>query len=514
MCYNLPDKLMKKTKHFFSKHPIIYSSIIVIILIIGGFITFRGNNTDLETVTITKTTFKRQVSVSGKVVAAQSADLGFEQGGRLGSIQAPIGTFVKKGATIASLENGDIHAELLQKEAALEREQAKLTSLIQGTRSEQLTIDQRSYDDATRAYVVAMRTAKIDTELTLLEDVNTLFENGSGVNPDILINLSSIEKEQDIEHERLLITEKISALSKSLALLKEPYNEKSIRDAGNLTTESLNFTNNFLNHLITAIENSGLSQSDVDTYRSTINRAGQEVAAALNVAQAAELTWNSKLGSLTLSKAGTTAADISAQNASVKAARADVESAQARFRKTLIVAPFDGTVTRMDIKVGEIIASNSSQISLMSTNSFNIESFVPEIHIAYIQPGNIASVILDAYDSESAFGAKVISIDPAETIRDGVSTYKVTLSFDQNDSRIKSGMTGSIIITTLEIPDSIVIPQSSVEKRGDQSYVYKIVDGVPTETSVVIGNTTSLGQIEIRDGLDVGDIIAATVPKK
>jgi RND family efflux transporter MFP subunit len=504
---------MKKVKNIFLRRPYVYSLLVLIILAGIGFTTLGGSNSTFETQTISRSTFKRQVAVSGKVVAAQSADLGFEQGGRLASINSTIGSTVTKGTVIASLENGDARAELLQKQAALEREQSELASLTQGTRPEQLTIDRQGYTDASRALVVALRAAQLDTEITLLNDVDTLFENGSSVNPNITFWVSPYSAEAAIENERAAITEKLSTTKKILSQLNESTNATSLHTIARSTLDTLMFTNNFLDHLRTVVENAGLSESEKESYRVVLNTAGQEVAAALNTAQDATATWSKERDTLALSEAGTTQLDLNGQMANVKAAQADVESAQARLRKTLIVAPFDGTVTRMDIKVGEIIASNSSQISLMNTNSFNIESYVPEVHIAHIKPGNPAKVTLDAYDTETVFEAVVATVDPAETIRDGVSTYKVVLSFQSNDSRIKSGMTGSVSIITLEKPDAIMVLQSAIIKRDGLPYIQKKMGEEIVEVLVEIGDSTSLGQVEIISGLSEGDSIVLTPPK-
>ncbi len=505
---------MKKVKNIFLKRPYVYSILVLIILAGIGFTTFGDSNGTPETQTISRSTFKRQVSVSGKVVAAQSADLGFEQGGRLASINSAIGSVVTKGTIIASLENGDARAELLQKQAALEREQSKLASLTQGTRPEQLTIDRQAYTDASRALVVALRAAHLDTEITLLNDVDTLFENGSSVNPNIIFWVSPYSAEAAIENERASITEKLTTLKQNLSQLVEPIPTASLQTIAQSTLDALKSTNTFLDHLRVIMENAGISESEKESYRVTLNTAGQEVAAALNTAQDAYATWSKERDTLALSEAGTAQLDLNGQMANVKAAQADVESAQARLRKTLIVAPFDGTVTRMDITVGEIIASNSSQISLMNTNSFNIESYVPEVHIAHIKPGNPAKVTLDAYGSETVFDATVATIDPAETIRDGVSTYKVVLSFQSNDPRIKSGMTGSVSIITLEKTNTIVVPQSVLLKRDGRQYVQKKVEDGTVEVLVETGDSTSLGQVEIVSGLSEGDIIILDIPQK
>ena len=509
---------MKKAKNIFLKRPYIYSVLVLIILAGIGFTTIGGSNSTVETQTISRSTFKRQVAVSGKVVAAQSANLGFEQGGRLASINSAIGSVVTKGTVIASLENGDARAELLQKQAALEREQSKLASLIQGTRPEQLNIDRQDYTDASRSLVTAMLAAQLDTEYAFLNYVDVIFTNGTSANPNFSVPIDSYTEERALERDRLISTEKINHWKDTLTHLKEPLESAQLESARTLTLDTLSFIRTLTNRLtkITAdlsSVNSGLTQAQIDSHRTSINTANQEIITVIDSIQTAQATWIQSRDSLTLSESGTIASDISAQNASVKAAQADVESALARIRKTLIVAPFDGTVTRMDIKVGEIIASNSSQISLMNTNSFNIESYVPEVHIAHIKPGNIAKVTLDAYDTETIFEAGVATVDPAETIRDGVSTYKVVLSFQSNDPRIKSGMTGSVSIITLEKPDAIMVLQSALIKRDGRQYIQKKMDEEIVEVLVEIGDSTSLGQVEIISGLSEGDSIVLTPPK-
>lgn len=500
---------MKKT---FLKRPYIYSLIILVIIIGSVFAILNGKNSTLETIKITKTTFKRQVSVSGKVVAAQSVDLGFEQGGKIASINTPVGTKVTKGTVIASLDNADIRAELLQKQAALEKEQAKLTSIIQGTRPEQLAIYKQTYNDSTRALVTAMRSAQLNTEYALLNQSDAVFSNGSGVNPTITIRTQSESEKRSIENSRLVSTEKNNSWKDSLSNLSESSEIAALNKAKSISDDTLLFVKSFIDELSgiagrLSTGNSGLTQTQIDSYRSSINAAGQKISTAIETVQSAEASWSNAKESLTLYSASATQSDIDAQRASVRAAEADVENARAKLQKTLITATFDGTVTRMDIKVGEIISSNSTKISLMSTDAFNIESYVPEVHIANIKPGNTAKVTLDAYGEDSIFGAVVQSVDPAETIRDGVSTYKVTLSFDQYDPRIKSGMTGSVNIITLEKPSAIVIPQSVIIKRDGYSYVSKLVNGNPVEVLVETGDSTSLGQIEIVSGLSEGDSV-------
>src|SRR3989344_1309483 len=95
--------------------------IAALIVIVGGgawYIASSGPE-KVNTFTVVSGEFVRDVSVSGKVVAAQSVDLGFSQGGRVTRVNAKVGNIVGVGTVLAEVENGDIRANILQREAAL-----------------------------------------------------------------------------------------------------------------------------------------------------------------------------------------------------------------------------------------------------------------------------------------------------------------------------------------------------------------------------------------------------------
>ena len=204
---------------------------------------------------------------------------------------------------------------------------------------------------------------------------------------------------------------------------------------------------------------------------------------------------------LKLEQAGATEEDIQAQEASVKSAEADILNAKALLSKTLVVAPFAGVITKMDAKVGQIATPNVSMISMMSVGTFQIESFVPEVNISQIKLGDEAEVTLDAYGAETIFRAKVILIDPAETIRNGVSTYKAKLQFEDKDDHIKSGMTANVSVVIFKKPNAIIIPEGVIYEKAGKKFVQVWKDKKSSEKEITIGNVSTLGQAEVLSGL-------------
>ncbi len=144
---------------------------------------------------------------------------------------------------------------------------------------------------------------------------------------------------------------------------------------------------------------------------------------------------------------------------------------------------------------------------MMSVGTFEIESYVPEVSIAQIKLEDVARISLDAYGDSVLFDAKVVSIDPAETIRDGVSTYKVKLQFGDKDDRIKSGMTANVSIVIFNKPNVIVIPGGAIFNKDGKKFVQIKSDNKISDQEIVLGDVSSLGQTEIVSGLKDGDMV-------
>lgn len=138
---------------------------------------------------------------------------------------------------------------------------------------------------------------------------------------------------------------------------------------------------------------------------------------------------------------------------------------------------------------------------------------MPEADIAKVKIENQAEITLDAYGNDELFVANVIAIDPAETVIDGVSTYKVTLQFSHENGRIKSGMTANINILSDKRENIIAIPQRAVTiKNGDK--IVRIVDGeVILDRIVETGLRGSNGNIEIISGISEGDNVIIFIEK-
>ncbi len=208
-------------------------------------------------------------------------------------------------------------------------------------------------------------------------------------------------------------------------------------------------------------------------------------------------------------------ATLNARNAQVAKAQADLQNIDAQIAKTILRSPIEGIVTKQDAKVGEIVPAGTAIAAVISKNKFEIEANIPEADIAKIKLGDHAKLTLDAYGDDEIFQATVAEIDPGETIIEGVTTYKITLAFNENDDRIKPSMTANLDIQTAEKKNTISVLQRSVITQNGTKFVRVLKkNGEKQEIEEVLVKTGLLGNdgyIEIVNGLKVGDQVVTFI---
>ncbi len=544
--------------NFIKKHKIITGIVILIILGIIASIFFNGKKgPTFDTVTVEKGSVIQEVDVTGRVIAAEQVNLAFEKSGRLGWIGIKVGDKVYKGQTLATLSNLDAQAKLLQARAALQTEQSNLEALENGTRPEELQIANRTVETAERNLNDALTNldqVKTKAEADLKDELQgaiTAAGRAVTVAKNVMLEVTDLQTTYFSgydQNEVTLADRKTEAMFALLGASSAGYwsatsisganggvtvlvKEAKVSDGKNYineilikTVDALEKTRDMVNAIPITSELTSANRTTIDTEKTsmtteitTVTGKQQSISvqeatnsSAISTAQSgvnsAENTLASAQDNLLLKQAGSTSEQIAAQRARVSSAQAGVQDAEAQLAKAIITAPFSGTVTTKDGEIGEIIAANAMVVGLISDAKFEIETFIPEADIAKIKLKNIARVTLDAYGSETEFETTITEIDPAETMIEGVATYKVTLQFTQNDERVKSGMTANINIETDKRENVIRIPQRAIITKDGQKIVRVLKDDVNyNEVVVKTGLRGSDGLIEILEGLNEGN---------
>lgn len=482
------------------------SIVFVVVIIVIAYFVFSNRGDDGYTYVVAEfRDLVQEVSVTGRVVPAESVDLAFERTGRVSNIYINIGDSVYAGQTLISLENGDQLAQLNQAKANLEIQQATLDELNRGSRLEEIEVQKVKVTNAEKALQdseVTLSDAVADAftraDNAIRNNVDQFFVNPGGANPTLDLLVTNSQLVLQVQNERLFVENTLNAWSGTTA--KSDLTQiKTFLDSVALTLNSAKPT-------------TSTSQSTIDGYKTDVSTARTSVNTAISTLTSAEEGNKDSESALTLAeqelilkKAGATPEQLRIQIAKVNDAEASVLNYQVLLGKTIIKSPIGGIVTKQNINIGEIVSANSLVVSVISGASFKIETDIPEADIAKVDLTDPASVTLDAYGDDLVFPVMITSIEPAETIIEGVPTYTTTLQFVDNDDRIRSGMTANIDIITNTRENIIAIPARAVVTKNGDKFVRILEDKDLVEVSVETGIRGSDGTIEIIRGIVEGD---------
>jgi HlyD family secretion protein len=210
----------------------------------------------------------------------------------------------------------------------------------------------------------------------------------------------------------------------------------------------------------------GYAQADADL----------EVARArLSTAQA-QHTRVSELreaGVVTEQELESAALELANANANFIKARTSLELARERLTDVTIRAPIDGVVIQKDVETGQIIASASQNISggttlllMADISTMQVRTLVDETDIGRVQPGQTATVHVEAFPNRD-FTGTVTKIEPQAVVDQNVTMFPVLVQLPNPDGALKPGMNAEVRVEIARRPDVLTVPNSAVVSPAD-----------------------------------------------
>jgi membrane fusion protein, macrolide-specific efflux system len=156
-------------------------------------------------------------------------------------------------------------------------------------------------------------------------------------------------------------------------------------------------------------------------------------------------------------------------------------------------------------------ASSSSFAEIVNTNTMTMTVAFSESDITKVKVGQPATVTLDAL-SGVQLGARVTTISSVGTTSSSVVSYDATLTLDQNDSRVKPGMSASASVIVGQA-QGITVPNDAVSGSGSLATV-NLSRGAKTVSQQVVVGLKGDSRTQIVSGLRAGDqlVVTTTLP--
>lgn len=238
---------------------------------------------------------------------------------------------------------------------------------------------------------------------------------------------------------------------------------------------------------------SGLSQSDASYKEAKSNYDRNKTLFEKGIISKSD--WDKAIASFEVAKANKQTAFFNVQSAS-----ATVNEAKDNLGRTTIYAPADGTISVLNVELGERVLGTQQMagteiLRVANLNNMEVEVDVNENDIVKIKVGDEANVEVDAYLKKQFKGVVTsISNSASSTLTaDQVTNFKVKIRILKESyqdllvgkpgtySPFRPGMTATVDIITTRKANVLSVPISSVVVKSDTSAVKEIKVEDPAE---------------------------------
>lgn len=488
--------------------------IILGLVLLGGaiFVGYRRWETfkqpksplgDLQTEKIQFGDITATVFVVGNVAPSREANLVFSSIGTIQTVDVEVGDVVTQSQVLASLDPGDLQLNVTNAEYNLAISEAELAKLKEGPAA----ADRAAAEANLKAAQDALSTLQAGPREAELAAARAAL-SAAQANYNLLTSQPTTEvirqAELKVEYAKNALWQ---AQSQRDAACGADHTSKSTCDAfeaavGNahVQIEQANLALEQAKSPATEAEiQNALSQVQL-AQRNLDSLLAGPTAAAVAAAEAQISQAQAQLDKLTV---GPSPEDLKIVETRVKQAALALQQAQDNLADAVLKAPFDGVITAVNYRVGDIVRPERPGISLADLSLLEIRVNVAEIDISQVQIGQEAEVVLDALPDQTITG-RVTQIAPAARSELGVVNYPVAISLDTNDPGVKPGLTGNVNIITGQRKDVLIVPNRAIRQSGGQYRAMVLRGDQLVELPIKIGLSND-DITEVVSGLKEGD---------
>jgi multidrug efflux pump subunit AcrA (membrane-fusion protein) len=397
-------------------------------------------------------------------LASQEVSFGFRDNGKVSEVLVSLGDEVEAGQVLARLESGTLELKYRQAKANYEA----LASASGIAAAKQAVAEARQ----------SFATARDDLQFM--------------IGPEMLAAEEQVRQAQrDLQEAN---GQEIKAAEEALAKARETLDYAYYNYSSSDTRET--FTYPIRNDHGVTIRRDLIAPTDADLLA---GRAAYDLAKA-NL-EAAQNYLDVLLGEKTLEEVpGSSVTPITeAKNA--------LDSARAELAAMELIAPIGGTVTALDVSVGEEMRG-AAIVTISNTDQpYTLDVYLDETDWDTARVGYEARVIFDLLPEETYTG-KVTRVDPALDDSSDAPMIHALVQLDHSiPVDLPAGSTAGVDVTGGEALGAVAVPTTALKEAEAGRYiVYLMQNGKPVAQEVELGIQDIL-YAEVKSGLKVGDVV-------
>lgn len=432
----------------------------------------QNQPTPVEVETVEPRTVTDSTNLVGTLEAQQTAQLRSQTSGEIVAIYVQAGDRVLAGETLAQLDNRTAQADLARAEAEVSRANARLAELQAGTRVERIAQARARLRQAE----ANLRNAQAGASPAEIAQAQARVESAQAT---VELTAQRLDRFQLLQARGAVPTDELDAV-------RERYRTaRADLDEAQRELEALR-------------EN---QDTDISRLQAQVEEDRQELRELENGARPEE---------------------IAQAQADLESALADAQAAEVRLQNTEILAPFDGTVGDLQVKVGDYLSQSDIFTTLVQNQNLELRLSVPLERTQQLRLGQPVEIFDAAGDAETpqtedrrtrteenrsplATG-RVNFIAPQ--VSGASQTVLVKATFTNPEERLRDRQfVRARLIQNLR-PGSILIPTTAITFQGQRRFVF-LAEG-QGENLTVRRQQVELGlsngdRTEITEGIQIGD---------
>jgi RND family efflux transporter MFP subunit len=471
---------------------------IILILGVAGFVYYRDNyqssqatNTS-ESQTATARLGDLVISAGGigTLIAQMEASFGFETSGHVTDLYVKVGDQVAAGQVLAQLDDSLAQMEYVEAQQALEElySAASLATVQQEVGAAQ---DAEFYAHEWLEYLLSPEVIEAEENLAIAEQKLAEARAETTANPSDTATQTVMEKEQAVVY-----------LKDKLTQAQEYYEDYYLPETFG-EYENVGSRRHPKQVLVTNIdpdtgeevpEISSPSAADITTARN-------------NYAQAQETVKEGQMYLEALSTGVIPEGATGEKFSALYEAQLALQNAQSALAATQLMAPISGTVTSLDIGIGEQ-AGTSSIITISQLGQpYTLEVYLDETDWDKAQVGNKVNVTFDLLP-EQMYPGTVTLVYPELSASFQSSLVHLVVKLDQRISQdLPAGTEATVGVVGGEAQRVLLIPVGAIHKTEDGRHVVTVIqNGAQIEREVELGLQNET-YAEVKSGLAAGEVV-------
>ncbi len=453
-------------------------------------------------------------SYTGTIAAVDSQSvMSAVSGVKVTEVLVEEGDTVEEGDVIARLDTTNIDEQISEKEASLNASAASSALNIQSAQAKYDNLKQNLEDGLDKSTQSAL--SQIDSAMQNLVSAQEAYDNEVSLNNAQLSQtiLSAIQQMQTAYN-----NVQSAALRTQQAVDSKSHAQKQASDAGR-TYDSFSDDQQIASDELSEEQaKESYEQAKTNYEQAKISEENQltqlydAVITAqnnyLNAIDSYNATVRSTEQTLEEYQTGIKQAQANADNTTSQLQLDSLKDSRSDY---VITAPMSGTVTSLNIKVGDItaVSSTSTLATITSYDKMKVSLSVSEYDVSNFSKGDTVTVTVDAVNKD--YEGTVSAVSAVGSSSNGIAYFSVEVQFTP-DASVMVGMTADVRQSADEVKDAVTVLSDAVATGTDGSS-YVLVKGTDengkeayVQQAVTLG-TSDGTYTQITDGLKVGDTV-------